>query len=347
MRNVYLIRHGLPDFPGGRRMCLGTTDLPLSKLGSLQGTLLGIAFRDRPVTVFSSPLLRARQTAEAMGKPVTVLSSLRELHMGQWDGLTFDEIRCRFPALYAARATDKTLPFPDSEDHEAGRQRFADGIRDALSQCRGDVAIVTHSGVMELYLGTTEKAPYGSVTHLQVDGDAIHVCAFGKIPHPDPNREFCDALLQGAAVPEAVERHSRAVTKKALRMAKRLNEAGYKLDLDLIETGALLHDIARTEELHAQQGSYYLKELGYPDLARVIRNHCDCPGNALDEDAIVYLADKLTDCTRDVTIEARFQKSLKKCRTEEEQGFHHIRHQVALKIMALYRAALGDPESTE
>ena len=31
MRDIYLIRHGMPDFPGGARMCLGRTDLPLGR----------------------------------------------------------------------------------------------------------------------------------------------------------------------------------------------------------------------------------------------------------------------------------------------------------------------------
>ena len=41
MREIYLIRHGMPDFPGGARMCLGRTDLPLGLRGRLQAALLG------------------------------------------------------------------------------------------------------------------------------------------------------------------------------------------------------------------------------------------------------------------------------------------------------------------
>ena len=31
MKKVYLIRHGLPDFPGGKGMCIGTTDVPMGE----------------------------------------------------------------------------------------------------------------------------------------------------------------------------------------------------------------------------------------------------------------------------------------------------------------------------
>ena len=36
MKKVYLIRHGLPDFPGGRGMCIGTKDIPMGEKGLAQ-----------------------------------------------------------------------------------------------------------------------------------------------------------------------------------------------------------------------------------------------------------------------------------------------------------------------
>lgn len=36
MKKVYLIRHGLPDFPGGKGMCIGTTDIPMGEKGLKQ-----------------------------------------------------------------------------------------------------------------------------------------------------------------------------------------------------------------------------------------------------------------------------------------------------------------------
>ena len=113
MKKVYLIRHALPDFPGGKRMCIGTTDIPLGEAGLSQAAEM--AKKLPAVTaVFSSPLSRALQTAQRIGIPVVILDDLRELHAGQWDGLTFDEIRQKYPDLYAARASDLTLPLPDA-----------------------------------------------------------------------------------------------------------------------------------------------------------------------------------------------------------------------------------------
>ena len=123
MKRVYLIRHGLPDFPGGRKMCIGTTDIPMGEKGLAQAARMAAILP--PVTaVFSSPLTRAVQTAQAIGMPITILPGLRELYAGEWDGLTFEQIRQRYPQLYAARANDSPLPLPGAEDHEDGLSRF-------------------------------------------------------------------------------------------------------------------------------------------------------------------------------------------------------------------------------
>ena len=91
MRDIYLIRHGMPDFPGGARMCLGRTDLPLGLRGRLQAALLGAEFAPRGITeCFCSALSRSRQTAELMGfaSPV-IVPGLEEMDAGDWDGLSF------------------------------------------------------------------------------------------------------------------------------------------------------------------------------------------------------------------------------------------------------------------
>lgn len=169
MKRVYLIRHGLPDFPGGEKMCLGSTDLPMGEAGLAQAAAM--ASRLPPVTaVYSSPLIRAVQTAEAIGRPVTVLPDLRELHAGEWDGLTFSRIRRRYPELYAARAKDLTLPLPGAEDQAAGLARFHGAMEEAARRSPGDFAVVAHGGIIALFLqavsGVRQKPDYGQIIGL-------------------------------------------------------------------------------------------------------------------------------------------------------------------------------------
>lgn len=169
MKQVYLIRHGLPDFPGGKRMCIGTTDLPMGAEGMAQAAKMAALLP--PVTaVFSSPLSRAVQTAQAIGMPVTILDDLREMYAGEWDGLDFERIRERYPELYAARGKDRTLPLPGAEDHKEGLARFSAAMLAAADAAPGDFAVVAHGGIIAQFLksisGVWKKPDYAEVIPL-------------------------------------------------------------------------------------------------------------------------------------------------------------------------------------
>ncbi len=146
MKRVYLIRHGLPDFPEGKRMCLGVTDLPLGEEGKRQAAEMA-AKLPAVTAVFSSPLRRAVQTAQAIGMPVMILEGLRELNAGEWDGLTFEVIRERYPRIYAQRGSNRELPLPGAEENQAGLARFRQAMEQAAEQSGGDCAVVAHGGI--------------------------------------------------------------------------------------------------------------------------------------------------------------------------------------------------------
>jgi len=177
MKTLYLIRHALPRFPGGRRMCLGTTDVPLGEEGLRQAEEM--AAQLPPVTaVFTSPLSRAVQTAQAIGRPV-ILEGLREKGMGDWDGLTFGEIRARWPELYAARAWDRSLLPPGAEDPAAALARFEKAMELAARSAPGDLAVVAHGGVIAEFtksLGLSgEKPGYCQILPLRWDGERFTI----------------------------------------------------------------------------------------------------------------------------------------------------------------------------
>ena len=151
MKKVYLIRHALPDFPEGKRMCIGTTDIPLGEQGLLQAAEMAKTL-PAVTAVFSSALTRAVQTAEAIGLPVTILPDLREMYAGEWDGLTFEEIRLKYPELYAARGADRTIPLPGAEGHEEALARFASAMERSAAFAPGDFAVVAHGGVIAWFL---------------------------------------------------------------------------------------------------------------------------------------------------------------------------------------------------
>ena len=159
MKRAYLIRHALPDFPDGQRRCLGSMDIPLGDVGIAQAEAMAASLPSI-TAVFSSPLIRAVQTAKMIRPEITVLPGLRELDYGQWDGLTFTEIRRRFPDLYAAREHDKSLQPPDAESPEQALARFLGAMEEAARISPGDFAVVAHGGVTELFLQTITGRQY-------------------------------------------------------------------------------------------------------------------------------------------------------------------------------------------
>lgn len=132
-----------------------------------------------------------------------------------------------------------------------------------------------------------------------------------------PTRQQCLELISDYEMPPHIVRHSKLVTKVALLIATRLNQAGLHLDLALVEAGALLHDITKrvsieTQENHAKTGGELLSSLGYPDVADVIRQHVnldldvETSGRIVEAELVNY-ADKRVKHEEIVDLAERFR----------------------------------------
>ncbi|MGI5908665.1 MAG: DVU_1551 family NTP transferase [Christensenellales bacterium] len=127
-----------------------------------------------------------------------------------------------------------------------------------------------------------------------------------------PPEEVCEAILAWACTPEASIAHARVVGCVAARLAGLLKDAGHPVDPELALAGGLLHDVAKGKKDHGLRGARLLWSLGYPVVAGIVHAHNDPPGDAvsaLDERALVYLADKLVLKTSVVGIDARFARA--------------------------------------
>ena len=100
------------------------------------------------------------QTAQAIGLPIAILDDLREMYAGEWDGLTFEEIRQRYPELYAARGNDFSIQPPGAENCEEGLARFSAAMAEAARQSPGDLAVVAHGGIIALFLESVTGRRY-------------------------------------------------------------------------------------------------------------------------------------------------------------------------------------------
>lgn len=103
MRTLLLVRHGQTPWNRVERF-RGQADIPLDEVGLEQARRTGhfIAARWRPVAIYTSPLSRAVQTAQAIadacgGLTVQPVDALTDIHYGDWAGLTPDEVAQRYP----------------------------------------------------------------------------------------------------------------------------------------------------------------------------------------------------------------------------------------------------------
>ncbi len=146
-----------------------------------------------------------------------------------------------------------------------------------------------------------------------------------------PNREQAIQLLKDAGCSEQVVNHCLAVTELALEIAAKLQAKGIEIDLGLVETGGLLHDIGRSKTHavdHSLVGAQVAQNLGLPEsVVNIIKRHVGAgisPEEAawlgwpkdnympstLEEKVVTY-ADKRIDHDKRTPIEAEIEKLLR------------------------------------
>lgn len=332
MRTVYLIRHAQAEQTGGRR-CVSRTDGPLSAVGREQAKSLRQWAAMHPVTsVWSSPAVRCRETALALCEPESlhVLPELWEVNVGAWEGLTFDEIRLRWPKEYEERGEHLgTAAPPGGESFLQAGKRLEQCLASVLKQTEGDIAVVAHGGIFRGWLCEklgiepdailTIPQPWSGVTTLEFEPESgcWTVIAVGVRTNRFPGEKERQALFARCGTPEPVQAHCRAVAGQAEQLADRISKEK-EIDRELLQAAALLHDLCRTAgREHPARAAALLEKEGYPALAAVIGQHHDMGPDPSVEAELLYLADKLISGTEPVSLKQRFENARQKCTTPD------------------------------
>lgn len=122
-----------------------------------------------------------------------------------------------------------------------------------------------------------------------------------------PTPAECAELLKLAGTPVAVALHGREVARVALRLAGAL-PPGNGIRLERLEAAALLHDAMKEFERHEKVATEWLAGQGYPEVGRLAEKHHDLdPGETDWETRLLYLADKLVQGVRVVSLEERME----------------------------------------
>jgi CTP:molybdopterin cytidylyltransferase MocA/uncharacterized Fe-S cluster-containing radical SAM superfamily protein len=129
-----------------------------------------------------------------------------------------------------------------------------------------------------------------------------------------PGRAECETILSDMQPNAGVITHVHRVAAVAEKLAESLIGAGVPLNADLIVAGSLLHDIAKGQSDHAMAGALKVERLGFHDVARIVACHSDLTFSdcALDERAVVFLADKMVQGDTIVSVEERFHRTFQR-----------------------------------
>ena len=147
---VLLLRHAETEWNRERRF-QGWRDVPLSAIGREQAeSAARLLAATRIDAVWSSPLARARDTAAIIAAPhrlaVQESEAFREMGFGDWEGLTRDEVRERFPEAHRAWAeTPHEATWPGAETLAAVRARALAGLEALRAAHTGQtICLVSH-----------------------------------------------------------------------------------------------------------------------------------------------------------------------------------------------------------
>lgn len=197
---IYLIRHGRTKANEEKRF-VGWQDAALSEEGFLQAEKLALRFQDKKITaLYSSDLLRATKTAEILGKNQGIIpqknSMLREIHFGEWEGLTYEEIMYSYekemqrwfknPLLYSPPGGESLLQV------YARMEKFLNSLSRPENNDEA-IVLVSHGGailsVLHKYLGLRKKDIWKikikntAISLLQKNGSLFKVVFFNDFRH--------------------------------------------------------------------------------------------------------------------------------------------------------------------
>lgn len=207
VKMLYLLRHGQTHWNVERRM-QGQLDSALTKSGIAQSHAHGkwLKARAKVEALWVSPSGRARETAHILNSyvraPIDFDVALLERDVGEWSGLTMDEIEVNFPQAWQARLAD---PYqfrpPGGENIEDMLARCTDFIDALLGGDASEIVLLTHqvmSRVIISYLLELKPQEMLQIVHpndlmyrIELGVEKIDVTHFidGRGPHAGLRRQ--------------------------------------------------------------------------------------------------------------------------------------------------------------
>ncbi len=202
-----LLRHGQTPMSVQKRYA-GRTDAPLTEAGLAQAAAAARRLASARIdAIVASPLRRTVQTAEAVaavtGLPVTTDDGFRETDFGDWDGLTFAEVRERWPAEMAAWLAHPEIAPPGGESFAEVSERVIPALHRVLAGQAGKrILVVSHVTPIKTLVAAALLAPPPALFRMHLDVAAL--CEIDWYADgPAVLRSFNDTAHLQAGVPGA------------------------------------------------------------------------------------------------------------------------------------------------
>lgn len=164
---LVIVRHG-QTVANTNQLLHGWTDLPLDPVGESQARRVAarLAAEIRPDAILSSPLMRARSTAQAIAEAhalwVHEMVGLKEMNFGDLEGCSLSGLLADYPEI-AAQAFDpfnNTLQWPNGDHVGDFHRRSVETFAEIASEHSGrTVVVVSHGGVIGSYLSQLTGHP--------------------------------------------------------------------------------------------------------------------------------------------------------------------------------------------
>ena len=175
-RQLILVRHGetLHNVAG---IAQGWNDSALSDRGNEQVRKLAERIAElKPTALYSSPLGRALSTAQAIaditGLNVQTIEDLREMSYGNWEGMSFLDVRGMYKPIYERWIEDPECPCPNGESHNDVRRRLERAFAGIDSE---RPVIVSHGTAIRIAATALLQLPVMASRHFAQDNAALNV----------------------------------------------------------------------------------------------------------------------------------------------------------------------------
>lgn len=182
---IYIIRHGQTLWNKDLRW-QGCTDVELNETGLAQAADVAMRLRGCNITtIYSSPLKRARATAEAIGEILRLQpffrDDLKEVALGPWEGLSFAQVRERYAEKFRVWETDaKADVGMGIESYSRLCDRAVAAVRDICKGHRRDetVALVTHGAWIRAFMLYVLNIPLDKRLCFDLDNTGVSIVRY-------------------------------------------------------------------------------------------------------------------------------------------------------------------------